>query len=227
MFEGRRLGQGYELHWQPTRLCLTLMRSAAPLVLGAVTLDQLPNHIVLVRQGFRLQILVDERIVLSVIDPQTTPATTAWGFQAAGPMEGSTISLFDEQRALPATTIAALAGDQNIVRTIINTPTAEDHVWFVMRQALNLDAEKNLAEKNTALQQANTLKLVPIIVCGRQNSQNALNQPRGTELLLSLSDLPIESLLINLNYPKKVLLLINLYSSTCYQAELLALDIGS
>ena len=154
MFEGRRLGQGYELHWQPSRLCLTLMRSAAPLVLGAVTLDQLPNHIVLVRQGFHLQIIVDERIVLNVVDPQTTPATTAWGFQAAGPMEGSTISLFDEQRALSATTISALSGDQNIVRTIVNTSTANDHVWFVMRQALNLDAEKNLAEKNTALQQA-------------------------------------------------------------------------
>jgi hypothetical protein len=154
MFEGRKLGQGYELHWQPTRLCLTLMRSAAPLVLGAVTLHHMPNHIVLVRQGFRLQIIVDERIVLNVVDPQTTSVTNAWGFQAAGPMEGSTVSLFDEHRTIPATTIAALSGNQNVLKTILGSPTANDHHFFLLRQALIVDAGKNAAEKNAALQQA-------------------------------------------------------------------------
>jgi hypothetical protein len=154
MFEGQRLGQGYELHWQPARLCLTLLRSAAPLVLGAVKLEQIPNQVTLVRRGFYLQIIADERVVLSVVDPQTTPATHAWGFQAAGPMEGSTVSLFDEQRGVPITTVAALSGNQKELQAILLTPSTDDHVLFAVRQALTLDAEKNLAEKNSALLQA-------------------------------------------------------------------------
>ena len=51
---------------------------------------------------------------------------------------------------------------------------------------------------------ANTLKLVPTIVCGRENSQNALTQLCGAEPFLSIQDLPIESLPINLTpTPKK------------------------
>src|SRR4028118_1969549 len=51
---------------------------------------------------------------------------------------------------------------------------------------------------------ANTLKLVPTIVCGRENSQNALTQLCGPEPFLSIQDLPIASLLINIKCPLNI-----------------------
>ena len=49
---------------------------------------------------------------------------------------------------------------------------------------------------------ANTLKLVPTIVCGLENSQNALTQLCGPEAFLSIQDFPIASLLINIKCPQ-------------------------
>ena len=102
MFEGGRPGDGYELQWQPSRLSLTLTRGNPALVLGVTSLDHFPQQVVLTRHGFHLEVWADELRVLTVLDPQTTPAGNAWGFQAAGPMEGSTISLHDDRHLLPA-----------------------------------------------------------------------------------------------------------------------------
>ena len=142
MFEGGKIGEGYELAWQPQRMSLTLSRNKiAPLVLGVTSLDHLPLQIALVRHGFQLEVWADEVLVLSVLDPQTTPAATAWGFQAAGPMEG-TISLHDDRRLLSAITAGALAGDEAMLQRILTDPTAEHHALFLTRQALIFNTEK-------------------------------------------------------------------------------------
>ena len=142
MFEGGKIGEGYELAWQPQRMSLTLSRNKiAPLVLGVTSLDHLPLQIALVRHGFQLEVWADEVLVLSVLDPQTTPAATAWGFQAAGPMEG-TISLHDDRRLLSAITAGALAGDEAMLQHVLTDPTAEHHALFLTRQALIFNTEK-------------------------------------------------------------------------------------
>ncbi len=142
MFEGGKVGEGYELAWQPQRMSLTLSRNKiAPLVLGVTSLDHLPLQIALVRHGFQLEVWADEVLTLSVLDPQTTPAATSWGFQAAGPMEG-TISLHDDRRLLSANTAGALAGDEAMLQRILSDPSAEHHALFLTRLALRLNTDK-------------------------------------------------------------------------------------
>jgi len=154
MFEGARPGDGYELNWQPSRLSLTLTRGNPALVLGVTSLDHFPSQVVLARHGFRLEVWADEVQMLSVLDPQTTSAANAWGFQAAGPMEGSTVSLHDDRRLLPATTALALAGDGVALQRVLSNPLMEDHALFITRQALVLDAEKSTSEKSAAVRAA-------------------------------------------------------------------------
>ncbi len=154
MFEGGRPGDGYELHWQPSRLSLTLTRGNPALVLGVTSLDHFPQQVVLARHGFRLAVWADDVQVLTVLDPQTTAAATSWGFQAAGPMEGSSVSLHDDRRLLPATTAAALSGDDAALKQMLADPAREDHALFITRQALMLDAEKAPGEKAAAVKAA-------------------------------------------------------------------------
>jgi hypothetical protein len=154
MFEGGRPGDGYELHWQPNRMALMLVRSGGPLVLGATTLDHFPAQVVLVRHGFHLEVWADDQPVLTILDPQTTSAATAWGFQAAGPMEGSTISLHDDRRHLPESTMRALAGDAATLRLVLTDRAQADHALFVTRHALMLDADKAPIDKATAIRNA-------------------------------------------------------------------------
>jgi hypothetical protein len=156
MFEGGRPGDGYELAWQPGRLSLTLTRGNPGLVLGVTSLDRFPTQVMLTRHGFRVEVWADDLRVLSVLDPQTTPAATAWGFQASGPMEGSTVSLHDERARLPQVTADALAGDQGALQRVLSDPVHEDHALFITRQALVLDAEKSPGEKSAALKAAGT-----------------------------------------------------------------------
>ena len=142
MFEGAKVGDGYELAWQPQRLSLTLSRSKiTPLVLGVTSLDHVPVQIALVRHGFHLEVWADEVLALSVLDPQTTAAATAWGFQAAGPMEG-TISLHDDRRLLSLSTAGALAGDEVMLERILADPTADHHALFLTRQVLTSPSQK-------------------------------------------------------------------------------------
>jgi hypothetical protein len=155
MFEGARPGDGYELHWHPGRLALTLMRGNPGLVLGVVRVDHFPAHVVLARHGLQVEVWVDEVQVLRVLDPQGTPAATSWGFQAAGPMEGSTVSLHDDRRLLDPTTAKALAGNPPEVQRLLGDPLHSDHASMLIRQALGLDAEKNPADKIAALSAAN------------------------------------------------------------------------
>jgi hypothetical protein len=154
MFEGARPGDGYELNWQPSRLSLTLTRGNPALVLGVTSLDHFPSQVVLARHGFHLEVWADEVQVLTILDPQTTSAATAWGFQAAGPMEGSTVSLHDDRRLLPATTAAALSGDAVALQRVLSDPMQDDHALFITRQALVLDAEKSTTEKSAAVKAA-------------------------------------------------------------------------
>jgi hypothetical protein len=154
MFEGGRAGDGYELQWQPSRLSLTLTRGNPALVLGVTSLDHFPQQVVLVRHGFRLEVWVDEVRVLSVLDPQSTPPASAWGFQASGPMEGSTISLHDDRHVLPPSTVAALAGNAVALQRVLSDPQQPDHALFITRQALVLDAEKTTTEKAAAVRAA-------------------------------------------------------------------------
>ncbi len=154
MFEGGRAGDGYELQWQPSRLSLTLTRGNPALVLGVTSLDHFPQQVVLVRHGFRLEVWVDEVRILSVLDPQSTPPASAWGFQASGPMEGSTISLHDDRHVLPPSTVAALAGDAVTLQRVLSDPQQPDHALFITRQALVLDAEKTTTEKAAAVRAA-------------------------------------------------------------------------
>lgn len=154
MFEGGRAGDGYELQWQPSRLSLTLTRGNPALVLGVTSLDHFPQQVVLVRHGFRLEVWVDEIRILTVLDPQTTPAANAWGFQAAGPMEGSTVSLHDDRHVLPPNTVSALAGDAESLQRVLSDPMQPDHALFITRQALVLDAEKATTEKTAAVRAA-------------------------------------------------------------------------
>ncbi len=142
MFEGAKVGEGYELAWQPQRMSLTLSRhKITPLILGVTSLDHVPLQIAWVRHGFQLEVWADDVLVLSVLDPQTTPAASAWGFQAAGPMEG-TISLHDDRRLLSATTAGALTGDEAMLQRILTDPSVDHHALFLTRQVLMLDAEK-------------------------------------------------------------------------------------
>lgn len=154
MFEGARPGDGYELNWQPGRLSLTLTRGNPALVLGVTSLDHFPQQVVLARHGFHLEVWADDVQVLTILDPQTTAAATAWGFQAAGPMEGSTVSLHDDRRLLPATTAAALSGDGVALQRVLSDPMQDDHALFITRQALMLDAEKSTTEKSAAVKAA-------------------------------------------------------------------------
>ena len=154
MFEGGRPGDGYELYWQPSRLSLTLTRGNPALVLGVTSLDHFPQQVVLARHGFRLAVWADEVQVLSILDPQTTAAATAWGFQASGPMEGSSVSLHDDRRLLPATSALALAGDAAALQQVLSDPMQDDHALFTTRQALVLDAEKATSEKSAAIKAA-------------------------------------------------------------------------
>ncbi|MBA3697438.1 MAG: hypothetical protein H0W78_01035 [Planctomycetes bacterium] len=154
MFEGGRAGDGYELQWQPSRLSLTLTRGNPALVLGVTSLDHFPQQVVLVRHGFRVEVWADEVRVLNVFDPQTTPAASAWGFQAAGPMEGSTVSLHDDRHVLPVSTVEALSGNAVTLQRLLSDPQQPDHALFITRQALVLDAEKNPTEKSAAVRAA-------------------------------------------------------------------------
>ena len=72
MFEGVKPGEGYELHWAPSRLGLVLVRASDALVLGATVLGHFPEQVVLVRHGCRLEVWADERLALAAIDPQAT-----------------------------------------------------------------------------------------------------------------------------------------------------------
>ena len=142
MFEGAKVGDGYELAWQPQRMSLTLSRDKiTPLVLGVTSLDHVPLQIAWVRHGFELEVWADEILVLSVLDPQTTAAATAWGFQASGPMEG-TISLHDDRHRLSVTTAGALAGDEVMLGRILTDPKADHHALFLTRQVLILNNQK-------------------------------------------------------------------------------------
>lgn len=154
MFEGGRAGDGYELQWQPSRLSLTLTRGNPALVLGVTSLDHFPQQVILVRHGFRLEVWADEVLVLSVLDPQTTSPANAWGFQAAGPMEGSTVSLHDDRHVLPPSTIKALSGDAVTLQQVLSDPMQPEHALFITRQALVLDAEKATSEKAAAVRAA-------------------------------------------------------------------------
>jgi hypothetical protein len=157
LFEGEQLGTGYELHWDPLRLALTVQRSLPPLVLGAASLDHMPTHIAFIRHGFRLSILVDDKPLLELIDPQTTKSARAWGFQATGAVEGSTLSIIDEPQALNVRSRRALMGDSealDALSAILADPTADDHALFLTQQALNYAPEKNYSERRRALQNA-------------------------------------------------------------------------
>lgn len=154
MFEGARAGDGYELTWQPARLSLTLTRGNPALVLGVASLDHFPGQVMLTRHGFRVEVWVDEAQVLSILDLQTTPAATAWGFQAAGPMEGSTVSLHDDRARLSTTTADALSGDSAALQRVLSDPVHSDHALFITRQALLIDAEKAGNEKSVAIKAA-------------------------------------------------------------------------
>jgi hypothetical protein len=124
------------------------------MVLGVASLDHFPQQVVLLRQGFNLEVWADEVRVLHVLDPQTTAGATFWGFQAAGPMEGSTISLNDDRRLLPVDTAKALAGDKTSLQRLLSDTTLPHHALFMTREALLLDAEKLANDKAAALKVA-------------------------------------------------------------------------
>jgi hypothetical protein len=154
VFEGEQLGTGYELHWDPLRLALTVQRSQPPLVLGAAHVEHMPSHIAFIRHGFHLSVLVDDKTLLTLIDPQTTQAARTWGFQASGALEGSTLSIIDEADALSPLTRRALQGDSAALTQILADFTHDDHALFMTQQALNYDPEKNSRDRRLALQQA-------------------------------------------------------------------------
>jgi hypothetical protein len=162
MFEGNRPGDGYELHWHPGRLSLTLGRCLSlpserghpSMVLGIASLDHFPQQVMVSRQGFHLEVWADDVRVLSILDPQTTAAATSWGFQAAGPMEGSTVSLHDDRRMLAVDTAKALAGDAAARQRLLSDATQSNHALFITREALLLDADKAANDKAAAVKVA-------------------------------------------------------------------------
>jgi hypothetical protein len=158
MFEGTKPGEGYELHWLPARPSLLLVRANQPLVLGAISLDHCPEEVVLIRHGFQLEVWVDDRQVLYAVDPQapapTMERSTSWGFQAAGPMDDSSISLHDDRHLLAPETARALKSDVATLRTLAAERQLSDHAVIATRYALALDPEKSPEEMATALRAA-------------------------------------------------------------------------
>lgn len=154
MFEGGKPGEGYELHWAPSRLGLVLVRAPDALLLGATVLRRFPEQVVLVRHGCRLEVWADERLVIAASDPQAPAVATAWGFQAAGPMDDSSITLIDDRRLLSDGEKRALLLEPASLAPLLADRARPDHALLAARHALALDPERVPGEVASALERA-------------------------------------------------------------------------
>lgn len=154
MFEGGKPGDGYELHWAPSRLGLVLVRASDALVLGSKVLGHFPEQVVLVRHGCRLEVWADEQLALTATDPQAAALATSWGFQASGPMDDSSITLIDDRRLLSEAELRALVQEPANLAPLLNDRSRADHALLTARHALALDPERVPGEVTSALERA-------------------------------------------------------------------------
>jgi hypothetical protein len=107
MGEGKRLGEGYELHWLPGQLAVQLVRGGSqPTLLAAVRLDGPPREIEWKRRGMRVQVIVDGALRIDCLDPAAPPPARWWAFSTTAPRDECELSLHvdrtrDDPLALP------------------------------------------------------------------------------------------------------------------------------
>ena len=152
--EGKSLGSGYELHWQPDDLVLQLYRTPRTFLLGSVKLEASPQTVRLIRQGGRFEVETDGVARLLCFDPvgvgeeeqkdpkngaQAVEPMRAWSCWTEGGMGDATMTVQHhwDDPAFGAD-LPAIAGPDDALAQALTLGNRPDQSLLAVRQALKL-----------------------------------------------------------------------------------------